>query len=337
MILPVFSAALVLVYETYIFDIDGVLISNNAVVKNSPEFVNYLYRQGKNVFFVTNNAQVNTFYKAEELFKYGFYFITPRHIITPLDVLINYFKIHNYTNSTIYLVSTRNIKETLESKLAIKVLGFEAHAPLQEHFDYQDVITSMKSKPSAVVIDEKPAFTMQQLATIINFLRDPEVKFFALGTDMVWKGPNDILCPGGGAIKSVVEIVTGRTATSFGKPSISLSDYIHSTMLIDVNRTIMFGDNLFTDIEFANSNGFDACLMLTGVHSATDVDMVIRKKMYINIPRFVGNFSDIIKELSNMISAHRFEIFAVTMMMCSFMYQCIMYIVVVLPKHNYLC
>ena len=48
MTLPLLTAAVLLTYKTFVFDLDGVLKANS-VIAQAPEIVNYLYEKNKEV------------------------------------------------------------------------------------------------------------------------------------------------------------------------------------------------------------------------------------------------------------------------------------------------
>jgi ribonucleotide monophosphatase NagD (HAD superfamily) len=56
-----------------------------------------------------------------------------------------------------------------------------------------------------------------------------------------------------------------------GKPHSTCFDYIHDRYHIDPARTLMTGDRLDTDILFGNHNKIDTLLVLTGVHTLSNV------------------------------------------------------------------
>ena len=61
MVLPILTAALLLTYDTFIFDLDGVL-KTDVVIPNAPEIVNFLYEQKKEVRFVVTGKWVTCRY-----------------------------------------------------------------------------------------------------------------------------------------------------------------------------------------------------------------------------------------------------------------------------------
>lgn len=58
----------------------------------------------------------------------------------------------------------------------------------------------------------------------------------------------------------------------------------------------MFGDNAFTDVEFANRLGIDSVL-LTRSHNMKDIKMFMKTGKSLNVPTYFGNFSQLVDQL----------------------------------------
>ena len=72
---------------------------------------------------------------------------------------------------------------------------------------------------------------------------------------------------------TVAATAVGRQPLTFGKPNINLWRGIQETYpSIEASKCVMFGDNMETDIAFANNSSFRySVLVETGIHKEADV------------------------------------------------------------------
>jgi ribonucleotide monophosphatase NagD (HAD superfamily) len=76
---------------------------------------------------------------------------------------------------------------------------------------------------------------------------------------------NNFKIPGGGCMVHAVRKATGVEPITTGKPNPLALDLILAGNNIPKERCIMIGDNLDTDIGFANNAGIDSLAVMTGV------------------------------------------------------------------------
>eukprot|EP01066_Platyproteum_vivax_P006208 Platyproteum_vivax@DN2016_c0_g1_i1.p2 len=79
------------------------------------------------------------------------------------------------------------------------------------------------------------------------------------------------LVPGTGCWVDAMETASKRKAFTVAKPSQFLMDLICKEHNLKQDETIFFGDNLLTDIKFANNGGTSSVLVETGVHLESDI------------------------------------------------------------------
>jgi len=75
---------------------------------------------------------------------------------------------------------------------------------------------------------------------------------------------------GNGCILNFLETATGIKPTIMGKPSTRAFELIredHGLTQVPLSKCLMVGDNLQTDICFAQANGIDSLLVLSGCTS----------------------------------------------------------------------
>lgn len=282
----------VLKYDTFLFDADGVLWTGNIPICGAIDFVTTLCQAGKSVFVTSNNSTKTLDQYMEKIEKMGFKGLSKRNVVTPAIVLSAYLRNRpDYAGQSVYLLGMENLKTTLESMAGVHCTGVGP-----DHFmDYGtcDFIFNLdlSLKPKAVICSYDAHLSYPKIMKAVNFLKRTEVDFFATNEDCTFPGPDpDIVIPGAGCTSAVVRAMSGRTPIVFGKPHKPMADFLRNHEHIDASRTIMFGDRLDTDIQFANENGFTSCLVLTGVHSLNDVENAEKRGEKHLVPNYVFSF-----------------------------------------------
>lgn len=75
----------------------------------------------------------------------------------------------------------------------------------------------------------------------------------------------ELRLPGNGTFLAALEKCSGKTATVVGKPNPFCIEALLEDHSITRNQVVFIGDNLQTDIKFANQCKVDCVLVLTGV------------------------------------------------------------------------
>ena len=83
---------------------------------------------------------------------------------------------------------------------------------------------------------------------------------------------------GNGSITKCIETAADTTAIYAGKPNKEIIDIMMDRhRSIEKNKTVFIGDNLYTDILFANGAGIDSVLVLTGVTYKEELERELSK------------------------------------------------------------
>ncbi|VDM58137.1 unnamed protein product [Angiostrongylus costaricensis] len=280
----------VLKYDTFLFDADGVLWTGDIPISGAIDFVATLFRAGKSVFIISNNSTKTLDQYVEKVAKMGFEGFSKKNIITPAIVLSVYLRDRpEYAGQPVYLLGMENLERALESVAGVHCIGvgpdhFVDHSSSDFIFNLD-----LSLMPKAVICSYDAHLSYPKIMKAANFLKRNGVEFFATNEDYTFPGPNpDIVIPGAGCTSAAVRAVSGRTPIVFGKPHKPIADFLRNHEHIDANKTIMFGDRLDTDIQFANDNGFTSCLMLTGVSSLEDVENAKKRGETNRIPKHTG-------------------------------------------------
>ncbi|ETN80455.1 HAD hydrolase, family IIA [Necator americanus] len=280
-------------YDTFLFDVGGVLYKGHIPIPGAVEFVTTLLNSMKRVFIISNNSTKTPEQYLAEIEHMGFRGISGEQLITPAIVLAAYFKDRpEYAGQPIYLVGMEDLKNTLDTMGGVRCFG---SGP--DHFSsdsYEDFVFSFDVPviPKAVVCSYDCHLSYPKIMKAATFLKRPEVEFLVTNEDKTLPLRSDVVVPGAGAVSSMVRAVSGRTPIVFGKPHKPIADFLKKHHHIDAGKTVMFGDRLDTDMQFANDNGFASCFMLTGVNTMDDVTKAeVRGEKHL-LPTYTFSFSD---------------------------------------------
>ena len=257
--------------DAVLFDCDGVLYRSPDPAPGAKECILRLLAEGKSIFFVTNNASSNRTQLKDKL-----------HKILELEGVLNdemmvsasysvamYLKqeiIHKQGRGRLYVIGSEGLCEELRSS-GFTVLGGpstdKASMSREELAEYP-----FEEHPvDAVVVGHDTEFTFRKMC-IANVLlqMNPDSPLIATNEDSFdLVGVDARHIPGNGSVVRALEHSSGKKAICTGKPNKVLADLIISKYGISPSRSLMIGDRLDTDIQFAHRAGMHSLLVMTGV------------------------------------------------------------------------
>ncbi|OYT76035.1 MAG: hypothetical protein CFK49_00160 [Armatimonadetes bacterium JP3_11] len=237
-------------FDTFVFDLDGVVYRGNQPLPRAIEVLNLLRDSGRQVFFLTNNSGATRQQYAEKLLSMGIE-AQPEQFITSAWATALYLQRALDRGARLFVVGEPGLKQELRAG------GFE-------------VVESVEPEiPAAVVVGIDRNFNYERLAqaqyAILNGAR-----FIATNADATYPA-EDRLLPGAGAIVAAIATATGHKPRIIGKPNPQiLQPYIERGQ-IRPEQTLLVGDRLDTDIALANLLHIPCALVLTGVSTREDV------------------------------------------------------------------
>ncbi|XGW16444.1 hypothetical protein V3C99_001704 [Haemonchus contortus] len=274
-------------FETFLFDGDGTLWDRGVPVPGAIDFVATLRQAGKRFLIVSNNPTRTIDQNLSMISKMGFEGFTEKNVITPAIVLAAYLRDRPaYAKQPVYLLGNDSIKEILESEGNVRCFGSGSQSA-ESHSEENPF-----PKPKAVISAWEPHLSHAKITKAAQFLEKHEVDFLVTDEDYAIPVPSPgTELPRSGCPSSIIQVISGRIPTVIGKPHKPMADFLMNWERIDPAKTIMFGDRLETDIQFANENGFTSCLVLTGVHSQEDVRKAEQRGQKHLVPHHVFKFS----------------------------------------------
>ena len=126
-------------------------------------------------------------------------------------------------------------------------------------------------------------FNYRKLCIATLYLTEGKCKFLAANPDRS-SGNEERVIPGGGTIIKAIESASGMDAPIYGKPSKALFELLckqHKLEDAPRSKFLMVGDNLETDIMFAQNNQIDSLLVLSGVTNIKKAERVVCEKKYL--------------------------------------------------------
>ena len=224
--------------ENFIFDLDGTVYVGSNPVAHAKETINYLKSAGKNIFFISNNSSKSKEDYVRRLSIMGIN-IDVNQIVLSTDALVHYLRENNVFN--IHVLGTNSFKKTLQNE------GFNVDS----------------ESPEYVVIGYDTELNYQKLVMACKHINDG-VDFLATHCDMFCPsefGP----IPDIGSIIEMINLTTGVSPKKiFGKPSQEMIKHLVDSSDINIERTIVVGDRLHTDVLMAKNMSCFSLLVLTG-------------------------------------------------------------------------
>jgi len=254
-------------YDNFIFDLDGVLWRGSEILKNTFDAIKILRKtKNKKVFFLTNSNKSTRKSIQNKMNQNGLELENLNIIYSSSYILSKYLRENFPEMKKIYVIGREGLINELNN------FNFQIFGGYEDDFKKTTLNDTAKIEINPEIEacvcgfdDEINYFKLFYAMQIIN----KTDKFFGTNYD---KYVNIVgrKVPGTFTIISSLETCTEKKATIVSKPNPSSLDIIFKENNIekgknDLSRTLMIGDNMNTDILFANNAGIDSLLVFTGV------------------------------------------------------------------------
>jgi 4-nitrophenyl phosphatase len=114
-----------------------------------------------------------------------------------------------------------------------------------------------------VVVGLDTEFDYAKMAVAAGAIR-AGARFVATNRDPIYPMEHGLM-PGAGSVVAAIEVASGVTPVSLGKPGPLLLEVAAHALGRPVSEAVMIGDSLVTDIPAARAVGARSVLMLTGI------------------------------------------------------------------------
>lgn len=296
--------------RNYLFDCDGVLYRGTDPMPEASETIQSLIKNGKKVFFVTNNAGSS---RSELKRKLEKVLHCPDGLLSEEMMIGSAYVAAKYLQSLLF---RKEDMENVKTSPRVHVIGTAGlcHEIQSAGFDVSGG-PDPEGTPSGMSRDELAAYSFPEVkgelskrgkidAFVIGLDNDFNYRKLCIVTVLLQHNPQAILVatnldafdlvgcdarhlPGNGALVRAVEAASGRDAINVGKPSGLLARLIVETFDLKAEETIMIGDRLDTDVKFGNDGGMKSGLVLTGCANAASIENAVVAGDETNIPTVI--------------------------------------------------
>ena len=230
----------------FICDMDGVIYHGNRLLPGVPEFVDWLYREGKQFLFLTNASERSPKELQQKLARMG------------LDVPEEHF----YTSA---LATAAFLKDQAPgcSVFAIGEAGL-----LNALYDAG--LTMNDVNPDYVVVGEGRTYSLDTLTKAVNLVM-AGAKLIGANSDV--SGPIESgIAPACRALVAPIEMATGKQAYFCGKPNPLMMRTGLRLLHCHSADAVMVGDRMDTDVISGLESGMSTVLVLSGVSTRQTVE-----------------------------------------------------------------
>lgn len=231
-------------YDSYLIDLDGTVYWGDIPIPHAAENINAL---NGTVVFTTNNASRSPEKVAQKLSNMGFE-VKPQNVSTSAQL------------------GVQLLQEKVVPPAEILVLGTQYLTELVTAAGYR-AVTEDSSATKAVIQGHSVDTGWHQLSAAARAIRNGAL-YIATNKDLSLPSEKG-LNVGNGAMVGAVELSTGTTALTWGKPSPIAFQHVVRT--VGFTNPLVVGDRLDTDIQGGVAAGYDTWCVLTGVTSVVDI------------------------------------------------------------------
>ncbi len=239
---------MILDYDGYLLDVDGVIWINGKEIPGSVETVNRLHDMGKAIVFLTNNSTKSRDEYVKALRDVGISWVGRNDIVSSAYVAARYL---SGLAERCYVIGEAGLVGEL------RLAGLEV----------LDESSAWSSGADAVVVGMDRNFNYMKLWTAMKLILEGSL-YVATNTDRSFPTERG-LAPGAGTMVAAVSAGAGTEPIVVGKPS----EHIFREALRSVGdgKVLMIGDRAETDILGATKIGIDSAFVLSGAGKTEDL------------------------------------------------------------------
>ena len=230
----------------FICDMDGVIYHGNRLLPGAREFVAWLYREGKEFLFLTNNSGKTQRELQEKLARMG------------LEIDEKHF----YTSA----LATAAFVAGQMPKARAFVIG----EPGLLNALYERGITFDETAPDYVIVGESSSYTYDNICRAVKCVQKG-ARLIGTNSDLTAPTEQGIV-PACRALVAPIELTTGKAAYYVGKPNALMLRTGLNMLGVRSQDAAIIGDRMDTDMVAGIETGLDTVLVLSGVSSRETVE-----------------------------------------------------------------
>lgn len=231
----------------YLIDLDGTLYSGNERIDGAIEFVAYLIEKEIPFLFLTNNASRTPKENVVHVEKLGFQGIQEHHFYSSAMAAAKYVAI-NFEARKAFMIGMEGLRQSL----------------LQEGFELVDHDADFVF----VGLNKAGDYDLYSQA-LTNLLQG--AKLVGTNNDRVLPHDGHFMI-GNGSVVAMLEYASNQTSMKIGKPYATIVEMASQHVGVPIEKMIMIGDNLETDILLGEHANIETIFVTTGVHTVADIE-----------------------------------------------------------------
>ena len=253
--------------ESWLTDMDGVLVHEGEPVPGAPEFVNRMKESGKPFLILTNNSIYTPRDLQARLTRMGF--DVPETSIWTAALATAQFLDDQQPGGSAYVIGEAGLTTALHE------IGY----------------TLTDSDPDYVVLGETRSYSFTAITRAIRLV-DGGARFIATNPDPTGPSTEGAL-PATGAVAALITRATGVDPYFVGKPNPLMMRSALNNVGGHSETTAMIGDRMDTDIVAGMEAGLETVLVLSGVTTRGMVDRFPYRPS-----RILDSIADLVDEVS---------------------------------------
>ena len=225
-------------YDTWLLDMDGVLMHEETALPGAEEFVDCLREQERQFLVLTNNSIYTRRDLAARLAEAGL--DVPKNRIWTSAAATAWFLSNQAPEASAFVIGEAGLKTALHD------VGY----------------TLTDADPDFVVLGESRTYSFQNITEAVRLL-DGGARFVVTNPDATAPSPKGPI-PATGSVAALLTKATGKEPYSIGKPNPIMIRSGLNQIGAHSGSTAMIGDRMDTDIVAGIEAGLTTCLVLTG-------------------------------------------------------------------------
>lgn len=223
--------------DIVLFDLDGTVYYGSEIIDGANDTINFFRKNGKKIFFTTNNSTKTRKQIYERLIGMG--------VDCNLEEVL----------TSGYLAALTAKKRFMED---IYIFGSKN---LIEEFENLGVKVNQDETAKNLLIGYDPDMTYEGLSKAVRVALHARC-IMACNKEKVYPGKDAQLMPGCGAMTAPIEWCANRQCDFvIGKPNILMVEHLSAEYNVPTNRFLVIGDTFESDIAMANVAGCQSILI----------------------------------------------------------------------------
>ena len=225
---------------TILLDFEGIIFNGNEFIKESFNFIKENIKKGYKIKIFSNTTRLSKKEILLMLQSQNINEINIEDIINGSTFLFKKLEKENIKNCLIF-GNKSFINEIKEFGFNVKTFEDHNFTKIEETILFNDI--------EVIIIGSDFNYNYYRASLATRYILEKKVKFYCIGKDKFFPWNNNEFIPGPFSLSSAPTIASYISPEIIGKPSIENIDLILPNL--NLSNTLIIGDNIDTDIQFA--------------------------------------------------------------------------------------